>query len=97
MNPLNDTFLSTSKDLTVRVWSLKDSTLKFIFTQCITAAFDNTGQVLAIAHQKRLKYFINMYSAHSLSEVGSIYIYIYNIRLHLVYLQSKGTQAKCRI
>ena len=56
MNPVNDLFVSSSKDGSVRLWDLAEKKLLAIYKHGRTAtlhskfaAFDNTAMVLAIA------------------------------------------------
>ena len=73
MNPDNDTFVSTSKDNTARVWNIAQKKLLAIYQNAKAAAFDNTGKVLAVSFaavdvdsrepKDSQRYFVNLYDA----------------------------------
>jgi len=79
MNPSNDMFVTTSKDLTARVWNLAQKKLVAIYQRARAAAFDNTGMVLAATFsaqdidpkepKESQKNFINLYEANPCKDV----------------------------
>ena len=82
MNLMDDTFLSESMDGTIRIWSLREQKLQYVFNSCVAGCFDNSGYVLAIAHHEQDNYYINLHPAHLYTEVPCIYIYIYIYSTH---------------
>ena len=79
MNPSNDTFVSTGKDSTARVWNLAQKKLVAIYQNAKAASFDNTGMVLALAFsasdvdpkepKDSQRYFVNLYEANPCKEM----------------------------
>jgi COMPASS component SWD2 len=70
MNPINDTFLTTSRDKTSRLWDLNKRTCLCIFQDSNHATFDNTGDVIASLAfdskgNERTVNYVNLYSTES--------------------------------
>lgn len=68
MNPLNDFFLSTSRDKSTRLWDLNKRECLCIIQDSNCATFDNSGKILASVTSETnkitetTKNFINLYS-----------------------------------
>lgn len=68
MNPINDYFLTTSRDKTSRLWDLLNKKCICIFQDSLHATFDNTGKVIASVtaslnkSNNKVINFINLYS-----------------------------------
>jgi COMPASS component SWD2 len=70
MNPVNDTFLTTSRDKTSRLWDLNKRTCLCIFQDSNHATFDSTGDVIFsvacdVKNNEKSNNFINLYSMES--------------------------------
>lgn len=71
MNPVNDSFLTTSRDKTSRLWDLNKRTCVCILQDSNHATFDNTGDVIASVtseydkNNEKSVNFINLYSTES--------------------------------
>ena len=66
MNPVNDTFLTTSRDKTSRLWDLNKRTCLCIFQDSNFATFDSTGDVIfSVASETKngkSNNYVNLYS-----------------------------------
>jgi WD40 repeat protein len=73
MNPSNDTFISTSKDNTTRVWDLYNKKLLVVFDKSKAATFDNSGAVLVIVQSKevgsKVFNYLNLFGTKEYNEV----------------------------
>lgn len=71
MNPINDMFLTTSRDKTSRLWDLSKRTCLCIFQDSNSATFDDSGKVIASVtsetekNSDKITNFINLYNSES--------------------------------
>lgn len=69
MNPVNDLFLTTSRDKTSRLWDLSQRICTCIFQDSNHACFDNSGKVIASVtsetekSSEKIINYVNLYSA----------------------------------
>jgi WD40 repeat protein len=75
MNPINDKFLTTSRDKTSRLWDLGKKSCDCIIQESNFATFDDTGKVIASvsyeSNEKSMKSqvnFINLYETEWISK-----------------------------
>lgn len=68
INPINDLFLTTSRDKTSRLWDLSKRQCACIFQDSNFATFDDTGKVVASVSFESDKQanFINLYAVESI-------------------------------
>jgi WD40 repeat protein len=71
MNPVDDTFLTTSRDKTSRLWDLSKRNCLCIFQDSNYATFDDSGKVIASVTSEsdkssdKIINYINLYASDS--------------------------------